>query len=295
MSSSSLRSKRMVSTLDMTHDEWLDWRRKGIGGSDVAAICGLSRYKSPMAVYLDKLGEIPPLDDNPKMKAGRILEPVVADWFSEETGMKATKQNAIFQHPEEPHMLANIDRWLPKQNAGLECKNTAEYCRSDWEGATAPTEYILQANHYMAVTGADRWFIAVLIGGWDFQWRVVERDEELIKNLITIEREFWHSNVLAQQPPSFSHQDTEYLKETYGETTPDLSIDLPESAWEVIQKLAEARKVKAAAVMQEETAKNQIKGMMQDAEKSYFQGELRFTWKANKKGIRSFKVIGGEE
>lgn len=290
-----MRTNRLVSTLEMTHEDWLQWRRTGLGGSDIAAICGMSRYKSPMEVYLDKLGEIPPIADNPKMKAGRILEPVVADWFAEETGMKVIRQNAIFQHPRHPHMLANIDRWLPGQNAGLECKNTAEYCRGDWEGTTAPTEYILQANHYMAVTNADRWYIAVLIGGYDFQWRVIERDEELIKNLITIEEEFWNNNVLAKQPPALSHQDTEYLKVTYKDSIADSTIDLPEEAYSIIKSLVDARQIIKAAEMQEETAKNQIKGIMQDKEKAYWQGDLKFTWKANKKGIRSFRVIGGDE
>lgn len=290
-----MRTNRLVSTLDMQHEDWLDWRRKGLGGSDIAAICGMSRYKSPMEVYLDKLGEIPPIADNPKMKAGRILEPVVADWFAEETGMKVIRQNAIFQHPKHPHMLANIDRWLPGQNAGLECKNTAEYCRGDWEGTTAPTEYILQANHYMAVTNADRWYIAVLIGGYDFQWRVIERDEELIKNLITIEEEFWKNNVMAKHPPALSHQDTEYLKVTYKDSIADSTVDLPEEAYSIIKSLVDARQIIKAAEMQEETAKNQIKGIMQNKEMAYWQGDLKFTWKANKKGIRSFRVIGGDE
>lgn len=285
---------RIVSTLDLSHDDWLDWRRKGIGGSDVAAICGLSRYKSPMAVYLDKIGELPPIEDNPKMKAGRMLEPLIADWFAEDTGMKVWRQNAIFQHKEYPHMLANIDRWLPGQNAGLECKNTGEYAKGDWEGTQAPTEYILQCNHYMAVTGADRWYIAVLIGGWDFQWRVIERDEELIKNLIDVEKGFWDNHVLANQPPAFSHQDTDYLKEMYPNSQDSLSIDLPEEAYDIVKAFDEARAAKKAAEMIEETAKNQIKGMMGEAEKAYWQGDLRFTWKTGKKS-RSFRVIGGDE
>lgn len=290
-----MQALRLISTKEMEHDNWLDWRRKGLGGSDVAAICGLSRYKSAMEVYLDKLGLIPPLEDNPKMKAGRILEPLVADWFAEETGMKVIKQNAIFQHKDHPHMLANIDRWLPGQNAGLECKNTAEYCRVDWEGVTAPTEYILQSNHYMAVTNADRWFIAVLIGGWDFQWRVIERDEELIKNLITIETEFWNNNVLVENPPALSHQDTNYLKETYKDSIADSNVDLPEEAYTIMESLAEARKTLKIVQMQEETAKNQIKGIMQNCERAYWQGDLRFTWKANKNGVRAFKTAGGNE
>ncbi|GKU79816.1 YqaJ viral recombinase family protein [Paenibacillus sp. L3-i20] len=289
-----MNALRLADTRNMSMDDWLDWRRKGIGGSDVAALCRLSRYKSPMAVYLDKIGELPPLEDNPKMLAGRKLESLIADWFVEDTGMKAWKQNAIFQHREHSFMLANIDRWLPGQNAGLECKNTSEYAKGDWEGTQAPTEYILQCNHYMAVTGADRWYIAVLIGGWDFQWRVIERDEELIKNLIDVEHGFWKNNVLAKEPPAFSHQDTEYLKDMYPQSQDDKSVDLPVEAFEIIRNLDLARAAKKNAEMIEDTAKNQIKGMMGDAEKAYWQGDLRFTWKTGKKS-RAFRVIGGDE
>lgn len=290
-----MQALRLTSTKELTHDDWLDWRRKGIGGSDVAAICGMSRYKSPMEVYLDKLGEIPPLEDNPKMKAGRILEPIIADWFAEETGYKVQRQNFMFQHKEHPYMLANIDRWLPGQNAGLEIKNTAEYCREDWAGTQAPTEYILQCNHYMAVTGAERWYIAVLIGGWDFQWKVIERDDDLIRNLITVESEFWNSNVITMIPPAFSHQDTARLSQMYPESMPMKGLDLPSEAYQTIQNYLDAKKAKTAAEEAEETAKNQLKGMMKDAELAYWQGELLFTWKTNKKGIRSFKTVGGND
>ncbi|GED71215.1 hypothetical protein BRE01_49170 [Brevibacillus reuszeri] len=289
-----MQALRLVNTLNMQHADWLEYRRLGIGGSDAAAICGMSRYKSPMGVYLEKLGELPPVEDNPKMKAGRKLEPVIADWFAEDTGYKVWRQNAIFQHPEHPFMLANIDRWLPGLNAGLECKNTSEYCKDDWSGTQAPTEYILQCNHYMAVTGADRWFIVVLIGGWDLQWRVIERDEELIKNLITIEKGFWEDHVMAKMPPSFSHQDTEYLKTTFAESATDSSIELPEDAYPIIQELHRARADKSIAEQREEAAKNQIKGYMQTSERAYFQGDLCFTWKTGKRG-RTFRVIGGDE
>lgn len=290
-----MKAQRLISTNNLSHSDWLDVRRTGIGGSDIAAICGLSRYKSPMEVYLDKLGEIPPIEDNPKMKAGRKLEPVIAEWFAEETGMKVMKQNSVFQSNEHKFMLANIDRWLPGQNSGLECKNTGEYARADWEGTQAPTEYVLQCNHYMAVTGADRWMLAVLVGGWDFQWRVIERDEELIRNLITIEHEFWHNHVLEKIPPAFSHQDSDYLKEKYRASEAESWLDLPEGCYPIMEQLYEAKKAKENALVMEETAKNQIKGIMGNKEKAYWQGELKFTWKANKNGVRAFKTIGGND
>ncbi|QJC52752.1 endonuclease [Paenibacillus albicereus] len=289
-----MKAKRVVSTVNLSHEDWLEWRRKGIGGSDVAAICNMSRYKSAMSVYLDKIGELPPLEDNPKMAAGRKMEPLIADWFADDTGYKVQKRNAIFKHPEYEFMFANIDRWLPGLNAGLECKNTSEYAKDDWAGTQAPTEYILQCNHYMAVTGAARWFIAVLIGGWNFQWRVIERDEELISNLITIESNFWHDNVQAKQPPAFSHQDSQYLNDLYPQSEPSKKVDLPETAYEFMQSLYEARKYGRIYKQQEEAAKNQLKGMIGDADVAYFQGDPVFTWRSNAKN-RPFKVVGGEE
>lgn len=290
-----VRANRLVNTANLTQNDWLEYRRRGIGGSDIAALCGMSRYKSPMAVYLDKIGELPPIQDNPKMKAGRILEPVIADWFAEETGNKVWKQNAIFQHPDHSFMLANIDRWLPGQNAGLECKNTGEFSRHDWEGTQAPTEYVLQCNWYMAVTGADRWYIAVLIDGWDFQWRIVERDETIITNLITIAEDFWTNNVIALQPPEYSHQDKNLLKERFPTSVSGESCILPDALYDDMQGLYQARADIADAERREETHKNRIKGHMQTAELAYYQDELKFTWKTNKKGVRSFNVCGGEE
>lgn len=284
----------LISTSDLSHEQWLAHRRLGIGGSDVAPICGLSKYNSPMSVYLDKIGELAPLEDNPKMAAGRRLEPLIADWFAEETGLKVMKRNAILQHKKYPFMLANIDRWIAGKNAGLEIKNTSEYMRDEWINEKVPVEYMLQCNHYMAVTGADRWYVAVLIGGWDFQWRLIERDEELIANLIKIEDGFWHEHVLAKAPPSISHQDTDYINSTFPQSEPESYIHLLERDYDVIKELLQAREDVKAAQNREEEAKNKIKMLMGDAETAYWQGEKMFTWKSNKKGVRTFKVVGGD-
>lgn len=290
-----MNALRLVSTEDLIHEEWLEYRKQGIGGSDVAAIVGLSRFKSAYSVYLDKIGELPPLEDNPKMKAGRVLEPVIADWFTEETGIRTQEQKWIFQHQEHPFMLANIDRWIPGENAGLEIKNTSEYCRHDWfDGQTEiiPTEYQLQANHYMAVTNADRWYVAVLIGGWDFQWRIIERDERLIDNLITIEKNFWENHVLAEVPPQVGAQDTDLLNSTYP-LSRETSTEISEAYYDLVKTLLDAKDAYNASKTAYEDAKNKIKMLMGENELAYWQGEKFCTWKSNKKGVRSFKIIGG--
>lgn len=287
-----MEALRLVSTKDLEHSDWLEWRKKGIGGSDVAAICSMSRYRSPLAVYLDKIGELPPLEDNEKMKAGRILEPVIAEWFAEETGIKVMKQNAIFQHKQHPFMLANIDRWIPGQNAGLEIKNTGEYSRDDWAGTQAPTEYVLQCNHYMAVTGAERWYIAVLIGGWDMQWRIIERDESLINNLITIEKSFWNDHVLSNLPPAVNAQDTDLLNKMYPASNAS-KMDISEFHYDLIKRLIDTKVTLEKAKDDHEDAKNKVKNVMGENEVAYWQNEKFCSWKTNVKGSRVFKILGG--
>lgn len=288
-------ARRLVETNDMTHDEWLEWRRKGIGGSDVAAICGLSRYKSALEVYLDKLGEIPPKEDNPKMKAGRMLEPVIADWFTAETGIRVQEQKCIFQHKDHPFMFANIDRWVIGENAGLEIKNTSEYNRNDWfdgQDEIIPTEYQLQANHYMAVLGADRWYVAVLIGGWDFQWRVIERNEDLIKNLISIEKNFWTNHVEAKIPPEVTARDTDLLSQMYPNSRTS-SVEISDIHYDLMKRLLESKKLLETAKEDHEDAKNKVKSIMGNNEIAIWQGQRFCTWKTNARGSRVFKIVGG--
>lgn len=291
-----MNALRLVSTKDMTKDEWLEWRRQGIGGSEVAAICNLSRFNSsPLSVYLDKLGQLAPLEESPEMKAGRMLEPLIADWFTAETGIRVMQQHSIFQHHEHKFMLANIDRWVIGKNEGLEIKNTKEYCRKDWfdgEEEIIPVSAQLQANHYMAILGAERWYVAVLIGGWDFQWRVIERDEKLIKSLITIESNFWNEHVLKKIPPEVTSQDTELLGDMYPSSN-GLKFDLSESYYELIKELLDSKLFLDGAKKRNEEAKNKIKSLMGDYELAYWQGEKMFSWKSNKNDTRVFKILGG--
>ena len=109
---------------DLSHDEWLALRRKGIGGSDAASIMGVSAYSSPYRVWADKTGRLEPLEDNEAMRQGRDLEAYVAERFTEATGKKVRRNNYMIFSKKYPFMLANIDRLIVGENAGLECKTT---------------------------------------------------------------------------------------------------------------------------------------------------------------------------
>ena len=188
--------KKLVSTLNLSKTEWLQYRKKGVGGSDAGAVCGLNPYVSVMDVYLDKINpDVVEEKDNEAMKQGRDLEDYVARRFTEETGLKVRKSNAMYMSREHPFMLADVDRLLVGQNAGLECKTASPYSADKWKDGKVPAHYLAQCYHYMAVLGADAWYIAVVIYGREFKYIKIERDEEIIKNLIHIEEKFWNEHV----------------------------------------------------------------------------------------------------
>lgn len=198
----------LTTTRNMSRDEWLEARKNGIGGSDISAICGLNKYKSIMEVYLDKLG-IVEKDDSTNEAAywGNVLEETVAKEFSIRTGKKVRNRNAILRHKEYPWMIANLDRVVVGEKAILECKTSSAYLGHLWEGEEVPEAYLLQVQHYLAVTGLEKAYIACLIGGQKFVYKVIHRDEELIETLIEIEKDFWTNNIQKKIPPALDGSD----------------------------------------------------------------------------------------
>ena len=143
-----------------------------------------------MSVFYEKTSSGEEDYDNESMRQGRDLEEYVAQRFTEETGLKVRRSNAMYQSKENPFMLANVDRLISGENMGLECKTASAYNADKWTGDSVPAHYEIQCHHYMAVTGAKAWYLAVVILGREFKYKKIERDEELIQNLIAIEKEF---------------------------------------------------------------------------------------------------------
>jgi putative phage-type endonuclease len=209
----------LAKTLDMSRSEWLQHRRKGIGGSDAAAIVGLDRYRSAFDVYAEKVGIKAEEPDNEAMRQGRDLEDYVAQRFMEATGKKVRRRNAILQHPEHHWMLGNIDRWVVGENAGFEAKTTSVLNRAKFSQGEFPPNYYVQCVHYMAVTGAERWYLAVLVLNKAFHVFTIERDEAEVQALIAAEKDFWENHVLKQIPPTpdGSESTSELLKQMFPE------------------------------------------------------------------------------
>ena len=186
----------------MSHEEWLAARRGGIGGSDAGAILGLNPYKSAFDVYADKLGLSKPKADTEAMRQGRDLEDYVARRFEEQTGKRVRRENHIMHNSSYPFALANIDRAVIGEKAGLECKTTKCLNLKRYKNGEFPEEYYCQCVHYMMVTGFDKWYLAVLVFGSDFMVFEIERDEEEIAALAEAERTFWEKHVKARVPPA---------------------------------------------------------------------------------------------
>jgi putative phage-type endonuclease len=268
-----------ATTRDMSRDQWLEERRKGIGGSDASAVAGLSRYRTPIQVYMEKLGLIDPPEENEAMYWGKKLEDLVAEEFSHRTGLKVRRRNAILQHPEYPFMLANVDRFIVGKDEGLECKTTSAYKADEWAGDGIPWEYAIQCHHYMAVTGFGAWWIAVLIGGNRFVCKRIERDEEIIANLIKIESDFWNNHVLKQIPPEpdGTTASSELMKRIYPDSN-GREVDLPSAVEHWIEQYEQAAEEEKAAAMRKEEAANNIKMLLGEYEVGLYR-DWRITWR----------------
>lgn len=194
---------------------------KGIGGSDVSALLGISKWKTPVQLWAEKRGELPPEEPgNPEaVHFGNILESVVSDEFSRRTGIKVRRDRLHYAHKEHGFMLANIDRRCigqPEREA-LECKTGHYFTGKDWgESGTdeVPFWYMAQAAHYISVLELARIHVAVLIGGNDFRHYTIQRDEKMISNLIAKEAEFWQRVQDGEPPEPQSEADLAILYPT---------------------------------------------------------------------------------
>lgn len=256
-------------------------QKKGIGGSDAGSICGLNPYSTAISIFQDKTQlQAEEKEDNEAMRQGRDLEEYVAKRFTEETGKKVRRANTIFYQEENPFMLANVDRLIVGENAGLECKTASAYSADKWKDGHIPESYEIQCHHYMAVTGADAWYIACIVLGKEFIWHKIERDEEVIQMLMQIESDFWNNNVLANKMPApdGSKAAEELLSRYYKDSEPDKTISLV-GFDEKLKRRAEIAELQDKLDREKKQIEQEVKIYMEDAEKAE-SGHFSVSWKS---------------
>ncbi|MBQ8953207.1 MAG: YqaJ viral recombinase family protein [Clostridia bacterium] len=187
----------------LTRADWLRLRRSGIGGSDAAAVMGLHPYKGPFAVYADKLGAERAEDESEAMRQGRDLEEYVARRFAEASGLRLRREYGMLRSTAHPCMIADIDRRIIGERAGLECKTSKDLHLARYRNGDYPLEYYAQCLHYLAVTGWDRWYLAVLVYGTGLLTFTIEQEavRDDLEALIKAEEAFWRDHVERRQPP----------------------------------------------------------------------------------------------
>lgn len=202
----------LAKTKDLPREEWLAYRRTGIGGSDAATVCGLNPYSSSIELWADKTGRLPDKDDTEAMRVGRDLEEYVAERFCEATGKRVERQNKIFRHDQYDFITANIDRRVVGENAGLECKTTNAFNKSDFDNGEIPRYYYVQCMHYMNVMGFDKMYLAVLVMGKAFYWFEIPYDPNEGAALLKMEVDFWNNYIIPDVRPEPDGSDS--AKET---------------------------------------------------------------------------------
>ncbi|HAP3795291.1 TPA: endonuclease [Enterococcus faecalis] len=250
-----------ISTLNMAHQEWLVDRKRGIGGSDVSTILGLNKYKSVYQLWLEKTGQILPIEtDSEPAYWGTVLEDIVAKEFQERTGKKVRRRNQVFEHSLHPFLRANIDREIVGENAILECKTANQFLAKEWEGEEVPLSYICQVQHYMNVLNKDYCYIAVLIGGQKFIWKRIERDQELIDVLTEQLVGFWENNVIKGIEPIIdgSEATANFIKEKYSDIE-ETQTSLPSTFDDLIDQKNTLKKTKKEIEEEIRKIENEIK------------------------------------
>lgn len=262
-----------------SREEWKELRSHYIGGSDAAAVVGLNAFSSPYALWAEKTGKVHGFSGNLATEVGTYLEEFVAQKFAAETGKKVRKCNQSFFNSDYPWAIANIDREIIGEDAGLEIKTTSEMNMKKFKGGEYPANYYCQCVHYLAMTGKQRWYLAVLIGNRDFRWFTIERDEAEIDALMAAEADFWEL-VKNNTPPvaDGSQATTAAIKTIYAESSGD-TVDLTLENTALAQYIALGKQIAELEAMRDEAA-NKIKSFMGDAGGGECDG-FRVSWKSS--------------
>ena len=256
-----------VETENLTKEEWLNYRKQGIGGSDVAGILGISKWSTSITVWMDKTGQTEkPVEQNEAMSWGLILEPVIRDYFAKVTGKPVKEVKAMLQHPDHPFMLADVDGVTVDDEGNpaiLEIKTASEHVRSEWS-ESIPVYYQTQVQHYLCVTGLEKAYVAVLVGGNSFRIYEVDADHEVQEMLVAVEQDFWNMVQNGIRPDIDGSEASKNLLDSLYSGGDEEVIDLPDGAVEWVNAYLEAVTDEDVAKTMKQTASNHLKEMLGD-------------------------------
>lgn len=273
----------------MKKSDWLKERTKGITGTDISAIVGLNRWKTPREVWCEKLELVEPIEESEAMLWGRLQEPIIADYYAQKHHVRLYDPGLeLFYDKDTPYYIGTPDRLVLDGKGGyergLEIKTANSYKASEWgEPGTddIPQEYFLQSQWYMGILGLDLWDVAVKIDSAQYKEYELRRDENLINRLRNAADRFWEENVLRRiepTPPEGGAYENKYLK-NMADTGVMKVFD--EAGVAAAIEYAKAKAALKEAEAEEERLANALKNIIGDA--SGIEGSgYKITWKQSK-------------
>ena len=272
----------IADTRKMSHADWLRMRKIGLGGSDCAAAVGLSRWKSPFQLWSEKTDRIIPSKAGEAAYWGSQLESLLRAEVAKRMPEAEVRECPFFlRSKEHPYMLANLDGYIKNPDGSfsvLEIKTANAYAAvQDWESGL-PIEYYAQVTHYMAVTGMQSAYVAVLLGGNTFEIQKIDRDEDMIQHIVQMEDQFWNEYMLKDIPPAATAKDNEFLGQLYPKAEKEKQIELPAEAMSVLTDYERATHDLTLAKEAKEEAEAKLKKYLGDAEVGTI-GNYKISWK----------------
>ena len=282
-------------------------RTKYLGGSDIGAILGLSKYRTALDVWLEKTGRVVNTVNNLPVRFGSFAESFVASEYATQTGYALAHSEEGVIHPTYPFMVGHIDRFVVDSSVEssfdsetlfnpdgscaathlLECKTASPFNQSDWGDLgtdEVPMSYLVQCLWYLAITNLERCDVAVLFGNSNFRIYEVYRDKELEDLIISKAAAFWNNYVQADTPPPAQCEaDYQILfkKEETGK-----AVEADPNLYELTQQLQLLNSEIKSKELEISQIKQNIMGQMGEAEQLTYQGQLLATWKSPKQSYR---------
>jgi len=263
-----------------TREQWLERRRRGIGGSDAAAILGVSPFANAIDVWRDKLNLAGPREVNEQMWWGSALEPVILQRYAMKSGHQIYRPGLI-EHPKHGCLLGTPDAIVADQKVGVEAK-TARTAEGWGDPGTdqVPHPYLVQCLHYMAVADFPAWDLAVLIGASDFRVYRIHRDLELEAEILERLVAWWERHVVHGEQPELDGSESarRFVHDRYPHDVHPLTPAPPEAArW--AERLTRARTAYGIAEAEKMACETNLKSLIGDAQG--LQGEgWRATWRS---------------
>jgi putative phage-type endonuclease len=267
-------------------------RTKYIGGSDIGAILGLSRFRSPLEVWMEKTGKETKKLDSLPLRFGSFAEEFVASEYARTTGFRLIHDKSIYIHPEHAFMSAHMDRFVLDGRASsptriLECKTANPFSSGDWGeigSDEVPMSYLCQCIWYMAITNINQVDLAVLFGNSDFRIYTITRDLGLENTILEKASLFWNDYVLKDTPPpAQSEADCQTL---FSKGDPKKSLEAQSETLELSRRLVLLNSEISTREEAISSIKQAIMNQMGEAETLTYQGKVLATWKAPKPSFR---------